>query len=87
MKAGFSCHNVMSLPRTAALPCLPLGIKDSLKEETRLLLLAFGLLDFWAFGFGFWMKGGFLMWEGLEGKRTTKGKRIAERGLLKVNCY
>jgi hypothetical protein len=26
----------------------------------------------WAFGF--WMKGGFLMWEALEGKRTDEGK-------------
>jgi hypothetical protein len=44
-------------PRTPAPPCLPLGIKDSLKEDGRLLLwelfalgaLAFRLL-FWAFG-------------------------------------
>jgi hypothetical protein len=35
--------------RTAAPPCLPLGIKDSLKEDARLLL--------WAFAFGFWAFG------------------------------
>jgi hypothetical protein len=43
-------------PRTAAPPCLPLNIKDSLKEDgrlfafgfyLRLLVLAFGLLGFW----------------------------------------
>jgi hypothetical protein len=30
--------------RTAALPCLPLDIKDSLKEDAR-LILAFGFLE------------------------------------------
>jgi hypothetical protein len=34
--------------RTAVPPCLPLGIKDSLKEEARLLL--FGFLMGKAFG-------------------------------------
>jgi hypothetical protein len=33
-------------------------------------LFAFGLLGFGAFGF--WMKGGFLMWEALEGKGLLK---------------
>jgi hypothetical protein len=32
--AGFSCYNVTPLPRTVAPPpCLPLDIKDSLKED------------------------------------------------------
>jgi hypothetical protein len=33
-RAGFSCYNVMPLPGSAAPPpCLPLDIKDSLKED------------------------------------------------------
>jgi hypothetical protein len=66
--------------RTAASPCLPLGIKDSPREDKafclRLLLLAFG----------------FLMWEALEGKRIAEGKGMAEgellkgKELLKGNC-
>jgi hypothetical protein len=49
-------------PRTAAPPCLPLGIKDSLKEEKkifvlRLLLWGLLLLDFWLFGVGGFWKG------------------------------
>jgi hypothetical protein len=43
-------------PRTAAPPCLPLGIKDSLKEDAR-------LFDGGAFGFldvGIFWKGGLL---------------------------
>jgi hypothetical protein len=60
-----------SFPRTAAPPCLPLGIKDSLKEDARLLAL------------GFWMKGGFLMWEILEGKRIAKKMVRKGRELLK----
>jgi hypothetical protein len=67
-EAGMQVSPVtMSLPspRTAAPPpCLPLGINNSLKEDARLWLLLLG----------FWMKGGFLVWEAL------KGKRIAERG-------
>jgi hypothetical protein len=54
---GFSLYNVTPLP--AAPPCLPLDIKDSLKEDMRLLL--WGLLLV-----------GFLMWEALEGKRIAK---------------
>jgi hypothetical protein len=54
-------------PRTTAQPCLPLGIKESLKEGVK--ILAFGPFDF-----GFWTKGGFLMWEALEGKRIAEGK-------------
>jgi hypothetical protein len=50
-------YNVTPLP--AAPPCLPLDIKDSLKEDMRLLL--WGLLLV-----------GFLMWEALEGKRIAK---------------
>jgi hypothetical protein len=50
--------------RTSAPPCLPLDIKDSLKEDARLLLLHFAF--------------GFLMWEALEGKRIAEGQRIAE---------
>jgi hypothetical protein len=33
-------------PRTVVPPCLPLDIKDSLKEDERLLLLVFWLLAF-----------------------------------------
>jgi hypothetical protein len=54
-----------SSPRTAALPCLPLGIKDSLKEDAGLLL--FGLLMGKAFGFrfsGFWLFGMRGFWNG-----------------------
>jgi hypothetical protein len=63
--------------RNAAPPCLSLGIKDSLKEDTRF--------------FGFWLlgKGRLLMWEALEGKRIAKGKRIAEGKRIsegKMNC-
>jgi hypothetical protein len=69
----------MSRPsrRTAAPPCLPLGIKDSLKEDTLGLLLwgfCFGLLGFWLFDVG-----GLL-----EGKRIAEGKRNAEG---KINCW
>jgi hypothetical protein len=35
--------------RTAVPPCLPVGIKDSLKEDTRLFGLGF-LLEAFAFG-------------------------------------
>jgi hypothetical protein len=43
---------------------------------------------FGGFGaFGFQMKGGFLMWESLGGKRIAEGERIAERELLKGNCW
>jgi hypothetical protein len=45
-------------PRTAAPPCLPLNIKDSLKEHARL----FGFLAFWLLAFGFLDVGGF--WKG-----------------------
>jgi hypothetical protein len=38
-------------PRTAASPCLPLDIKDSLKEDGGVFALGF-LLE--AFAFGFW---------------------------------
>jgi hypothetical protein len=69
----------MSCPflRTAAPPCLPLCVKDSLKEYTRLLFwellllgllaLALGLLAFWC-------------------GRLLEGKRIAKGKLLKGNC-
>jgi hypothetical protein len=54
-------------PRNAAPPCLPLDIKDSLKEDGGLLLWAFCLrLLLLAFGFS--------MWEALEGKRINEGK-------------
>jgi hypothetical protein len=32
--AGSSCYNAQLSPRTAAPPCLPLDMKDSLKEDT-----------------------------------------------------
>jgi hypothetical protein len=66
---------------TTAAPCLPLAIKDSLKEDTRpFALVLFVFLTGKAFGF--WMKEGFLLWEALEGKEISKGKRIAEGELL-----
>jgi hypothetical protein len=51
--------------RTTALPCLPLDIKDSLKEDRRVLLwrlFALGAFCFGDFDFGFWAFG-FLVWE------------------------
>jgi hypothetical protein len=62
-------------PRTAAPPCLLLDIKDSLKEDSELLLwglllLVLGLLAFWCGRI-------------LEGKRIAKGKRNAKGELLK----
>jgi hypothetical protein len=66
--------------RTAAPPCLLLDIKDSLKEDRRLLLwgiwfgafaLGFWPLDFWLFGVGgFW-----------KGKKLLKVKELP-----KENC-
>jgi hypothetical protein len=56
---GFSCYNVTTLAENCAPPpCLPLGIKESLKENTRLLdegrLFGWGRL----FDEGvFWLKG------------------------------
>jgi hypothetical protein len=53
----------MSCPswRAAALPCLPLFIKDMLKEDMRLLAFALGCEAFclWLLPFAF----GFLVWE------------------------
>jgi hypothetical protein len=47
--AGFSCYNVMPLLESTAPPCLPLGIKDSQKEDMRLFALGF-LLEAIALG-------------------------------------
>jgi hypothetical protein len=57
-------------------PCLPLAIKDSLKEVRR--PFAFVLFVFDREGFWLLVKGGFLMWEALEGKGISEGKRIAQ---------
>jgi hypothetical protein len=47
-------------PRTAVPPpCLPLDIKDSLKEDMRL----FGMQGGFWMGEAFWMQGGFWMGE------------------------
>jgi hypothetical protein len=81
------CH---ALPRTTAPPCLPLGIKDSLKEDVRLstlglllwglLLWGFLLWELWVWRLlAFWMKRGFLIWEALEGKRIAEGTRLLKR--------
>jgi hypothetical protein len=44
--------------RTAAPPCLPLDIKDSLKEDPRLFALGvFALGGFALKAFGFWLFG------------------------------
>jgi hypothetical protein len=68
--------------QTTAPPCSPLSIKESLKENARpFALVLFVFLTGKAFGF--WMKEGFLLWEALEGKEISKGKRIAEGELLK----
>jgi hypothetical protein len=74
--------------RNAASPCLPLGIKDSLKEDVRLLLLtfdfwAFGFWAFWVLAFGFLMKEGFLDVGGFLGERKLLEGRIAGGRLLK----
>jgi hypothetical protein len=53
-------NNVMPSPKNLTLPCLSLGIKDSLKEDARLLLWGFLLKPF---AFGFLMGKAFLMWE------------------------
>jgi hypothetical protein len=44
--------------------------------------LAFGL-------FAFWVKGGFLIWEALEGERTIEEKGLlkGENKLLKGKCW
>jgi uncharacterized RDD family membrane protein YckC len=75
--AGFSCYNVTE-SRATAQPCLPLFIKEPLKEGLR--FLAFG------FYFGLWL--GFLLWafwcgKLLEGKGITEGKRMAKDRLIK----
>jgi hypothetical protein len=77
--------------RTAAPPCLPLGTKDSLKEDSRLLLwrLCFGDFCFLLKGFAFDFLRGKAFWYRrlLEGKRIVKGKRLLkEKESLKGNC-
>jgi hypothetical protein len=70
------------------IPCLPLGMKDSLRRTFAACFEAFhfGTFALEAFGFSAF---GFLMWEALEGKkiaegkRITKGKKIAKGELLK----
>jgi hypothetical protein len=64
-------------PKTAAPPCLPLGIRDPLKEGLRL----------WAFAFCFWglLLWGFLVWEAFGREKIAEGKRIAGEELLKGN--
>jgi hypothetical protein len=60
--------------RTTAPSCLPLDIKNSLKEDWAGrggVAVCFGLL-LWGFLLGFW-DFGFLKWEALEGKRIAKG--------------
>jgi hypothetical protein len=70
-------------------PCLPLDIKDSLKEAFALL---WGSRGFWPLGFWLLDERRLLMWEALEvkriakGKKIAEGKRIAERELQKGNC-
>jgi hypothetical protein len=70
--------------RIATAPCLPLGVKDPLKEEEGPLLLAFAL-GYEAFAFGFcllleasvfcfWLFGVGRFWDG----KIAEGKRIAE---------
>jgi hypothetical protein len=58
--------------RTAAPPCLPLGVKDSLKEDRRLFALGAFALDFGFWLLGFWLFGVGGFWKG--------------KGLLKGNC-
>jgi hypothetical protein len=55
-------------PGTAALPCLPLDIKDSLKENWGVAFALDLLLEAFAFGLLlFWVKGGFWKGELLKG--------------------
>jgi hypothetical protein len=69
-----------SLRTAAPQPCLPLGIKDPLKEEEGLLLLALalgcGVFRFWLLAFAFAFGCG----------KHLEGKRIAGGELLKGNC-
>jgi hypothetical protein len=85
-QAGMVSPVTMSRPsqRTAAAPCLLLGIKDSLKEDTRLfcfelLLLVFGWREAVWYG-RLWKGKGLLKGKWIEG-RIAEGKE-----LLKENC-
>jgi hypothetical protein len=75
--AGFSCYNVTTLPENCAPPfCLPLDIKDSLKEDSRLLDEG-RLFD----GGVFWLKR-------IAGGRLLEGENELLKGkeLMKGNC-
>jgi hypothetical protein len=66
-------------PRTAVPPCLPLDIKDSLKEDTRVLLWGFLLWAF-ALAFVFWVGFFFYFW-------LFEGEGFLDEGkLLKGDC-
>jgi hypothetical protein len=66
---GFSCYNVKPLSKNYALPHLPLGIKDSLKEDMRL------------FDEGRLFDGGFLAEEKVKGKELLRENCL--RGIAK----
>jgi hypothetical protein len=66
-EAGFSCYNVMPLPRASAPPCLPLFIKGPLKGGLGTFAFCLWLFALEGFlGFGLWLGTfalGFLVWE------------------------
>jgi hypothetical protein len=66
-------HPTLKAP---APPCLPLFIKDPLKEEEGLLPFAFGFLA-WALAFGF------LVWEAFGREKIAEGKKTAKGEWLK----
>jgi hypothetical protein len=76
--------------RTTAPSCLPLGIKDSLKEDAGLFclrLLLFGFLMGKAFGLRlfalcFWLFGVGDFWKGKELWREIAKRGIAKEGLI-----
>jgi hypothetical protein len=67
-------------PRTAVPPCLPLFIKDLLKEAQGFCLLP------WAFAFSFlfllwgffFLPWSFLVWEAFGREQIAEGKKIAK---------
>jgi hypothetical protein len=87
--------------RTSAPPCLPLDIKDSLKEDRRLLFLLWDFalrlfaLELFALGFcfetfvlGYWAFD-FLIWEAFGGEQDCRREKDCgrENELLKGKCW
>jgi hypothetical protein len=72
--------SLSSLRTTAPPPCLPLSIKNPLKEEEGLFVFALGAFAF-CFGPLLFAFGAFWCGKALEGKIFLKGKE-----LLEENC-